>query len=92
MAIILTLWGHFGLFLDLLILLIASMGDEACNYFITRESGIKIIVLSCICGPLTLFLPYLLFRPVIKERKRMFLEEKRRTCGWWELKEFGGKY
>lgn len=83
-------WIFFGVCLVLIGYIFLLFSKE---YIITVcAEDIKTIVVVIILGPIALIVitfGYICEQKEIRQAKR---EAKRKTCGWWELKEFGGKY
>lgn len=94
------LWVLSGGTACLLLLLIDTIiPTNVVNHFFMTLDPVIGVLLTFLLGPFSIILPHIYYIPfvyrkwkAIKEKERLVLEEKRKSCGWWELKEFGGKY
>ena len=80
-AIFIILWSLCGF----IILIISILKRKSSNQRIFPDGDALQIITGCIMlGPLIIW-PIL---DALKEKKRI----RREKAGWWELKEYGGKY
>jgi len=79
-------WLSIG-FIFLIVTLIKTFQDGEINKFFNDTWITMSLVLICmgLFGPIIVFIGYI-------KSKREERKLRRQTCGWWELKEFGGKY
>lgn len=81
------MWLFFG-FLTLLILLLLMSIIESENILELIVEDFSDLWKVVVSGPFGLIV--LLYSLYLDRKDKR--EQKRKTCGWWELKEFGGKY
>jgi len=97
MVATLTLWVVIGGFVLLMFIVFETMvHTEIIDQFFMEHNSVLITIFGFLCGPITIFLPFILYakREYSKKKRLAEIEKelKRQSCGWWELKEFGGKY
>lgn len=81
-ALFIILWSICGFIA--LIITIFKLKISKRKVFSDSDDALKIITGCIILGPLTIWA----IIDAIKEKRKM----RREKAGWWELKEYGGKY
>lgn len=83
---IIPIWLFFGV-LTLLCVVLCAISDNE-NLIKVLPENIIILLQLIVLGPISFMIITISYIKCKQEDRK----EKRRTCGWWELKEFGGKY